>query len=345
MGGTSEQLRFELAGIDVRVDCLVSGDDVTLDLEYEGRQHQASGDRVRSARTDIGRLVMMDLRPQIGDPLITFAVLLPRVEFAEDSAHIRGPVRTFVIRCVGPEVEDPEGPMRPPPFDQRGVLGQFEAKEVAGTASLVDAIQSFCQQWSAVRTILRGPDDLTVEAICAFPRRVQGVELTKPVQPADHDDLRLELMFRKLAGPTREERETLFARYVERLQRRPYKTVTIAPVGLTIPVESTLPCERVRATLSPPGGFVDVDATFLVPLDGYQVALRRAEPQGRNPKDLWLQVHVTEPDEPTEKRSEMRVASYKEVSLIVYETVTILPNNVTAAVELTPSPPDPSEAE
>jgi hypothetical protein len=342
MGGASEQLRFELAGIDVRVDCLVSGDDATLDLDYEGRRYQASGDHVRSARTDIGKLVMMDLRAEIGDPLITFAVLLPWVEFNDDSEHIRGPVRTFMVRSVGPEVEDPDGPM--PPLDrQRGVLYRYETKELAGTASLVGAIQSFCRQWSAVRTIWPDrPDELTVEGICAFPRIVRGVELTKPAQPGDRDDLRLELTIRKLAGAARGMPQTLFAGYEER-PRRPYKTVTIVPVGLTIPVESTVPCEQLRATLSPPGGFVDVAATFLVPLGGYQVALRRAEPQGWNPKDLWLQVDVTEPDGPTEKQPVKRVASYKEESHIVYETVTILPNTVTAAVELTPSPPDPSE--
>lgn len=111
--------------------------------------------------------------------------------------------------------------------------------------------------------------------------------------------------------------------------------MTIVPDGPTIPVETTVFCGDRKATQGGRTGKeqLSVEATFLVPQGGYQVELRRAERQGRNPKDLWLQVVVREPDGPVVKQPTKLVARYEEESGLFYDTVTILPNRAGIEVD------------
>jgi hypothetical protein len=84
-----------------------------------------------------------------------------------------------------------------------------------------------------------------------------------------------------------------------------------------------------------PGG----PATLIVsgvckfPDDRYKVVLRRREPQGINPKDLLLELIVTERRGWTEPVEESTLeVRYEEQTDLEYETVTILPDGVVKLV-------------
>ncbi len=83
-----------------------------------------------------------------------------------------------------------------------------------------------------------------------------------------------------------------------------------------------------------PGG----PATLIVsgvcrfPDDRYKVILRRREPQGINPKDLLLELIVTEEPDWEEMESTLEVR-YEEQTDFEYETVTILPDGAVIPVK------------
>ncbi len=85
-----------------------------------------------------------------------------------------------------------------------------------------------------------------------------------------------------------------------------------------------------------PGG----PATLIVsgvckfPDDRYKVVLRRREPQGINPKDLLLELIVTEERGWTEPVEEIKLeARYEEQTDFEYDTVTILPDGAVIPVK------------
>jgi hypothetical protein len=69
------------------------------------------------------------------------------------------------------------------------------------------------------------------------------------------------------------------------------------------------------------------------PDESYQAKLRRREPQGINPKDLLLELIVTE--EPGWEEMELSLeVRYEEQTDFEYDTVTILPDVVTVPVKV-----------
>ena len=72
--------------------------------------------------------------------------------------------------------------------------------------------------------------------------------------------------------------------------------------------------------------------------DGFEG--RRAVPQGKDPKDLWLELVVRKPTPPAANQRQI-VVRYEETSDIAYKTVTIFPNR--AAIPVT-VPENPSPA-
>jgi hypothetical protein len=69
----------------------------------------------------------------------------------------------------------------------------------------------------------------------------------------------------------------------------------------------------------------------VVPTAGYWVELRRHKPQGSDPKDLLLELVVHATDAPRELT--VVEASYSEETDFQYDTVTILPDDVSVRVQ------------
>jgi hypothetical protein len=84
----------------------------------------------------------------------------------------------------------------------------------------------------------------------------------------------------------------------------------------------------------PPGPVIlHVTGECKFPDDRYQADLRRHEPQGINPKDLLLELIVTEKRGWTEPVEETTLeVRYEEQTDLEYETVTILPDGVVKLV-------------
>jgi hypothetical protein len=216
-----------------------------------------------------------------------------------------------------------------------GVAQSYEFFELVGTVSDLGAAAlpetADYQQWSAVRTIeAQFPDVLVVEGILVFPRMGYAVDLQAVDQHNRRsEDLRLQLMVNRPTEPTTQVPTTVIARF-QTQPDTPYKTVTILPDGPTIPVETTVFCGSPSAEQN--GQQLKVEATLSLPEGDYQVGLRRALPQGKNPKDLWLQLTVSEPIPPPAKRPRKIDVLYQETSDILYEEVFILPNRISIAV-------------
>jgi hypothetical protein len=84
-----------------------------------------------------------------------------------------------------------------------------------------------------------------------------------------------------------------------------------------------------------PGGpaTLIVSGVCKVPDDRYKVVLRRREPQGINPKDLLLELIVTEERSGTELVEETALeVRYEEQTDFEYDTVTILPDGAVIPV-------------
>ena len=86
--------------------------------------------------------------------------------------------------------------------------------------------------------------------------------------------------------------------------------------------------------LQPPGPAVlAVVGTCTVPTPGHRVELRRHEPQGFNPQDLLLDRVVIEPTDPVAQVITEVEVRYTDETDFNYDTVTILPDGETVAVE------------
>lgn len=84
----------------------------------------------------------------------------------------------------------------------------------------------------------------------------------------------------------------------------------------------------------PPGPAVlHVHGECEFPTAGYSVELRRTEPQGINPKDLLLDLIVSEPTGPAAQVITKLEARYSEETDVEYETVTILPDGPSMPVQ------------
>jgi len=83
-----------------------------------------------------------------------------------------------------------------------------------------------------------------------------------------------------------------------------------------------------------PGGPVSLHVTgeCKFPDTRDEIELRRREPQGINPKDLLLELIVTEQRGWADEETTLK-AHYEEQTDFEYETVTILPDGVTVRVE------------
>lgn len=342
--------RFDLSCPGVKVHCRTDRDAVqALELELQGTRHVFGGDRIESRNSEVGILhtVTLNARPHL--PWVGFSLLLPHVGNDLGSNVDRVRVRTLAIRTRGPTNPDPDDP-DPPVIPLTGVAQSYEFLELVGTVSDPGAAElpetADYQQWSAVRTVeAQFPDVLAVEGILVFPRTGYAVDL----QAADQqnrrsEDLRLQLTVNRPTEPTAEVPTTVIARY-QTQPDTPYKTVTILSDGPTIPVETTVFCGSPSAEQK--GQQLKVEATLSLPEGDYEVGLRRAVPQGKNPKDLWLQLTVREPIPPPTKRLKQIEVRYEETSDVFYEKVIILPNRISIAVSddiFIPLPENPGPA-
>ena len=335
MSGAPHQLRLDLTGADIHLDCLLDGDDIALEVHFRGQRRRVRGDQVRRHKTEIGTLATVDIRAEPRRPWIGLSVMLPPDLLEGDFADGPQPVRTFAVETTGGVVEPPPLDSPAPPVSESGGLEPYRTIELAGTVSRVTAGVLNCQQWSAVRTIgAYSPDQITVKGYCVFPRAGYTARLEKAAQQAtDPDDLRLQLSISEPAEPTKEQATSVVIRHDIKTSRR-WRTVTIVPDGVVIPVETTVAQKTVSAKLTDEAGdtVLEVRGEFWVPKGGYQVTLRRAEQQGRQVRDLLLQVEVREPGGSPPKDPTTVFASYFEAGLLHYGTVTFLPYNHTEPV-------------
>jgi hypothetical protein len=348
MSGAPHQLRLNLTGADIHLDCLLDGDDIELDVHFRGQRRRVRGDQVRRHKTEIGTLATVDIRTEPRRPWIGLSVMLPSDLLEGDFADGPQPVRTFAVETTGQVVEPPPLDSPAPLVPESGGLEPYRTIELAGTVSRVTAGVLNCQQWSAVRTIgYDRPDEISVRGYCVFPRAGYTARLEKAAQqPTNPDDLRLQLSISEPAGSTTKQATSVVIRYDAKSSRR-WRTVTIVPDGLVIPVETTAAQETVSAELTgdPSDTVLEVRGKYWVPKGGYQVTLRRAEQQGRPAHDLLLQVEVREPGGSPPKDPTTVFASYVEGGELHYRTVTTLPNNVTRpVVDDRPLPIPPPEA-
>lgn len=113
---------------------------------------------------------------------------------------------------------------------------------------------------------------------------------------------------------------------------------------LTITLEGTVSLDQARGTgecrdwsaihdLEPPGGTLIVSGTCTFGTTGWEVELRRHEPQGINPEDLLLDKVVHEPSGVTGQAFTDVAVRYEEQTDFNYRTVTILPDGPTIEVE------------
>jgi hypothetical protein len=68
------------------------------------------------------------------------------------------------------------------------------------------------------------------------------------------------------------------------------------------------------------------------PTGGYTVRLERHEPQGFNPRDLLLDLLITEPTEAGSQAVTQLDVAYQEDTEVEFDSVTILPNGPTVEV-------------
>ena len=86
--------------------------------------------------------------------------------------------------------------------------------------------------------------------------------------------------------------------------------------------------------LEPPGpGRLRVTGRCVVPTPGHRVELRRAEPQGINPRDLLLEKVVLDPEGVVIQVITEVDAEFSEVTDATIDTVTILPDGVSVPVQ------------
>jgi hypothetical protein len=83
--------------------------------------------------------------------------------------------------------------------------------------------------------------------------------------------------------------------------------------------------------LNGPGVLV-VDGWCTFPTAGFNMELRKVEPQGANPEDLLLERVVTVPEGYQPPVVRAIEAHYEEVTDFEYKTVTILPDGLTIDV-------------
>ena len=91
-------------------------------------------------------------------------------------------------------------------------------------------------------------------------------------------------------------------------------------------------CRDWKAFLGP--GVVVVDGWCTFPTGGWQMELRKAEPQGVNPEDLILERVVTHPPEGVYQPPVVRGMEihWEEQTDVEYRTVTIVPDGPTIDV-------------
>jgi hypothetical protein len=98
--------------------------------------------------------------------------------------------------------------------------------------------------------------------------------------------------------------------------------------------EETLPgrCKDWRALLGP--GVIVVDGWCTFPTAGWNMELRKAEPQGANPEDLILERVVTRPPEKYAHAGAVTGMEihWEEPTEVEYKTVTIAPDGPTIEV-------------
>ena len=96
-------------------------------------------------------------------------------------------------------------------------------------------------------------------------------------------------------------------------------------------------CRDWRAFQGP--GVIVVDGWCTFPKSGYKVEMRKAEPQGINPKDLLLERVVTEPEGYQPAIVRAFEIHWEEQTDIEYSTVTIIPDGPTIDVVDAREPP------
>lgn len=343
---TRDEKLFELSCRDLKVHCRTDGGKIlALELELRGTKRTFHGDSVEPQPVrNVGVLHTVTLNERPGTPWVGFSLLLPHVETDLGTSDDRLPVDTIAIRTTGHEipVPDPDPSQEDPVIFPSGIAQSYELFKLAGTVSVPGAPDPpkapLDQHWSAVWTMeAQGPDELVVEGILVFPRADYAVDLQPVGSPQASKNIRLQLTIRRPEKPTAEVPTTVVARFKMR-PVRDHETVTIQPEGPKIPIETTVFCGKRSAQQD--GRQLKVEARLSVPPRGLEVGLRRAVPQGKDPKDLWLELVVRKPTPPAANQRQI-VVRYEETSDIAYKTVTIFPNR--AAIPVT-VPENPSPA-
>ena len=91
-------------------------------------------------------------------------------------------------------------------------------------------------------------------------------------------------------------------------------------------------CRKWRAVLGP--GIIAVDGWCTFPTGGWQMELRKAEPQGVNPEDLILERVVTHPPEDVYQPPVVHgmEVHWEEQTDVEYKTVRIVPDDLVLEV-------------
>lgn len=78
-----------------------------------------------------------------------------------------------------------------------------------------------------------------------------------------------------------------------------------------------------------------VKGTCTFPTGGYKVSLKRAKPQGINPKILILDLNIVKPTGTVNQQITKVDAKFDEQTNAMYTDVTIRPDNITVPVKIT----------
>ena len=115
-----------------------------------------------------------------------------------------------------------------------------------------------------------------------------------------------------------------------------YATITLegtVSVGQAIGPQDECHAWSAVHDLRPPGATLIVTATCTFPTTGFEIELRRHEPQGTNPEDLLLDKVVREPSGVTGQAFTDVAVRYEEETDFGFRTVTILPDGPTIDVQ------------
>jgi hypothetical protein len=321
-GAIQDDLYFALSNNKgVRAELVTGGPErLTLDLDLVGwRPRRFAGDQLAVEPTAAGTLLTVVIS-RGDDSRHTFSLLIPSL-LVDRQDNNPQQVETLALR-TNHEAGAP------------GVFQHYKLLQLSGTATLIRRASSMpFREWTAVGNAGKSDRDIVVSGTCEVPGpgyRSWLQRAADQTSPADRD-LRLQLTIYEPPKPTPARPTTLHASYQEHNCDR-YRTVTILPEAVSIPVEyeeepsppptpEPTPEPDWTLTLEPtssPDGFV-LEVQVVYP-PGKVGELQPAARQGDNGGDFFLREEVVDSTAATPT-----TVRYRTWTAVAYTRVIILP--------------------